>query len=125
MLRPACTRGGGASTISVPYRLKGGNRGLGHGGTGEASMNTQLREHVESLHAELGATRAVDREARQALAALLGDIQRLLDKPQWDDPPDEKVTERLEALAVGFEAEHPALGTAIRQVIDALGKAGF
>lgn len=88
-------------------------------------MSAQLREHVESLHTELSGTRVIDPEARQALVVLLGDIQRLLDRSRWDEPPAEKVTERLEALAVGFEAEHPALGTAIRQVVDALGKAGL
>lgn len=88
-------------------------------------MSTQLRKRVEALHTELAATSTVDMEARQALGVLLGDIQRLLEKPQWDAPPEEKVTERLEALALGFEAEHPALGTAIRQVVDALGKAGL
>ncbi|MEY4933357.1 MAG: hypothetical protein RLZZ403_1677, partial [Pseudomonadota bacterium] len=38
---------------------------------------------------------------------------------------EQPVGERLEALALGFEAKHPALGTAIRQVVDALGKAGI
>jgi len=36
----------------------------------------------------------------------------------------EAVTERLEALAVRFENEHPAAGNALRQAIDALAKAG-
>ncbi len=88
-------------------------------------MSSPLQDRLESLHTELAATTVVDSESRKTLVALLGDITRLLDKSKWESPPDEPVTERLEALAVNFEADHPALGTAIRQVVDALGKAGF
>jgi FXSXX-COOH protein len=35
------------------------------------------------------------------------------------------LVEQLDALAVRFEADHPALGAAIRQVVDALAKAGI
>ncbi len=88
-------------------------------------MTTTLRRHVEDLHAELAAATTVDSESRQALVTLLGDITRLLENSRWNSPPDEPLTERLEVLAVGFEAEHPKLGTAIRSVVDALGKAGI
>ena len=88
-------------------------------------MSASLRDRLSALHTELAETTTVDSESRQTLVALLGDITRLLEKSKWDSPPDEPVAERLEALAVGFEADHPALGTAIRQVVDALGKAGF
>lgn len=88
-------------------------------------MTATLRKHVEDLHSELAGTTTVDSESRQALVTLLGDITRLLENSSWNSPPDEPVTDRLEALAVGFEAEHPQLGTAIRTVVDALGKAGL
>lgn len=88
-------------------------------------MPSSLRDRLNALHTELTETTVVDSESRQALVALLGDITRLLEKSQWESPPDEPVADRLEALAVSFEADHPALGTAIRQVVDALGKAGF
>jgi hypothetical protein len=35
------------------------------------------------------------------------------------------LTDRLDEVAVQFEAEHPELGTAIRRVVDALAKAGI
>ena len=60
----------------------------------------------------LGASVAVERGA--GTAASISDSD--------DDRPLE---ERLDALAIQFEAEHPALGTAIRRVVDALGKAGI
>ena len=87
-------------------------------------MPSALHQRLEALHVELAGTTAVDASSRQALMALLGDITRLLDKSPAD-AADQPVAERLEALALGFEAKHPTLGTAIRQVVDALGKAGI
>lgn len=84
-----------------------------------------LREHVEALHAELAQARTIDSSSREALVVLLGDITRLLETSRGEQRSHDGVIPRLEELAVGFEAEHPALGTAIRQVVDALGKAGL
>lgn len=86
-------------------------------------MSEDLHHRLEALHAELADTRTVDAGSRQALLALLADITRLLDKTGPDTV--EPVAERLESMALGFEARHPALGTAIRQVVDALDKAGI
>jgi hypothetical protein len=88
-------------------------------------MSSPLLQRLEALHTELAGTTAVDAGSRQALVTLLGDITRLLDKAATQTDADQPVAERLEALALGFEAKHPALGTAIRQVVDALGKAGI
>jgi hypothetical protein len=88
-------------------------------------MSSDLHHRLEALHAELAGARSVDADSRQALLALLADITRLLDKPDAARAGEQRVGERLESLALGFEARHPALGTAIRQVVDALGKAGI
>lgn len=88
-------------------------------------MKDELRERLESLHAELNRTHAVDPQSRDLLIALLGDITRLLGSSGTNADEDTSLTERLDELAVQFEAEHPALGTAIRQVVDTLGKAGI
>lgn len=88
-------------------------------------MPATLHQRLEALHTELAGTTSVDASSRQALIALLGDITRLLDKSTPATADEQPVAERLEALALGFEAKHPALGTAIRQVVDALGKAGI
>ena len=75
-------------------------------------MATELKDRLASLRAELARMRSVDDpELRQQLIELLGDITRLI--------------EQLDALAVRLEADHPALGAAIRQVVDTLGKAGI
>jgi hypothetical protein len=90
--------------------------------------NPDLRNQLAALHSELARTSSVDPQSRELLVNLLGDITRLLGStsatPQTDDD-DRPLDERLETLAVQFEAEHPSLGTAIRRVVDALGKAGI
>jgi hypothetical protein len=88
-------------------------------------VKTQLKDQLAALHAQLGRTRSVDDpELRQRLIELLGDITRLLGKPTSSGEHNSLI-EQLDALAVRFEADHPALGTAIRQVVDALAKAGI
>lgn len=87
-------------------------------------MSSDLRKQLESLHSELARTNTVDRESRDLLVTLLTDISRLLEsKPVAAD--ERSLTERLDEIAVQFEAEHPALGTAIRRVVDTLAKAGI
>ena len=88
-------------------------------------MKTELKDQLAALHAELVRTRSIDDpELRQRLIELLGDITRLLGKPVTAGEHSSLV-EQLDALAVRFEADHPALGNAIRQVVDALAKAGI
>jgi len=86
---------------------------------------TELKDRLAALHAELARTRSVeDPELRQRLIELLGDITRLLGKPTSEHEHNSLI-EQLDALAVRFEADHPALGNSIRQVVDALAKAGI
>jgi hypothetical protein len=88
-------------------------------------VRTELKDQLAALHAELARTRSVDDpELRQQLIIVLGDITRLLGKPTTAGEHNSLI-EQLDALAVRFEADHPALGTAIRQVVDALAKAGI
>ena len=88
-------------------------------------MKTQLKDQLAALHGELARTRSVDDpELRTRLIELLGDITRLLGKPATAGEHNSLI-EQLDALAVRFEADHPALGSAIRQVVDALAKAGI
>jgi hypothetical protein len=88
-------------------------------------VNPRLRQQLETLHNELRQADPVDSESRALLVTLLSDITRLLEKSGTPSDEDRSVTERLNELAVQFEAEHPALGTAIRQVVDTLAKAGI
>ena len=88
-------------------------------------MNADLNRQLESLHQQLLRTGAVDGETRALLITIVGDITRLLGQSSLTADEHQTLTGRLDAVAVHFEAEHPALGSAIRQIIDTLGKAGI
>ena len=84
----------------------------------------ELRAQLESLRASLSRAKSIDTESRAVLIELLPEITRLLGTT--DTPADvHPFIEPLEALAVRFEADHPALGNALRQLVDALAKAGI
>jgi hypothetical protein len=88
-------------------------------------VSEDLHRQIAALHAslqDLDASR-IDAQTRSSLMLLLGDVTRLLGSGHRAG--DEPVTERLESLAFQFEAEHPAVGVAVRQLIDALAKAGI
>ncbi len=68
--------------------------------------------------------------SRALLRELLVDIGRLLPGSTAQPPASPAVGEpthhnRLEDLAAGFEAEHPALTANLRQIADVLGKGGI
>jgi hypothetical protein len=83
-----------------------------------------LRSALAKLHEELGRAPRVDAESRELLRQLSTDIERLVDQPT----PQSSMKAhrpRLEELEVKFEVEHPALAETVREIIDALGKAGL
>jgi len=96
-----------------------------------------LRELLARLHEQLGARgRALDAESRQLLTTVMRDIERALDRADRTMDKADAVlddvsaaaaahTPRLESLAVRFEAGHPAIAEALRELIDALVKAGI
>jgi hypothetical protein len=87
-------------------------------------MSSDLKEQLAALHASLQQTAAVDAQTRELLLQILSDITRLLGAP-GGVTEQHPITTRLEELAVQFEAEHPSVGTAVRQLVDALAKAGI
>ena len=95
-----------------------------------------MRDQLSKLHEELGSVRHVDPRSKQLLSEVLEDIQRLLQPdrataPQPGSSPlgiptgDATLPERLEKVAVQFEADHPTLAASSRRLIDLLGKAGL
>ena len=89
-------------------------------------MSQDIQQHILALHDQL---ERLDRDSieprtRELLMLLLNDLTRLLGAASLDNE-EHPLGERLEQLAVNFEAEHPAVGTAVRQLIDALAKAGI
>jgi hypothetical protein len=87
-----------------------------------------LRELLARVHERLSAADSVDGESRQLLGTLMRDIERALGAGAPAAAPQtsgEVAASRLEGLAVQFEAGHPQLAEVLRQLIDALGKAGI
>jgi Domain of unknown function (DUF4404) len=95
----------------------------------EDVVTSDLRTQLESLRVSLSQAETLDPPSRALLIEMLPEITRLLGKASAGSgaAPEEThpLTEPLEALAVRFEADHPALGNALRQVVDALSKAGI
>ena len=82
--------------------------------------SSALLQSIGALRSALAATTSLDKESRAALIELHREVGKLIER--HGDVP---VTERLEELAVRFEADHPAVGAAIREAIAALSRAGI
>jgi hypothetical protein len=103
---------------------------------------TQLPADRESLqvllariHERLNEAGSVDAGSRELLTKVMGDIERALaaqeaptpgaSTPGTPVPATEANTSRLEALAVRFEADHPALAATLRRLVDLLSEVGI
>ena len=101
-----------------------------------AMTEETLRQLLARVHERLSSSSAVDPEARDMLATVMRDIDGALSRsgPKTDTvssvsvSPDARVAAtapRLEAVAVRFEAEHPAIAQLLRQIGALLGQAGI
>lgn len=95
-----------------------------------------LRQLLARVHERLSSSSTVDPEARDMLATVMRDIDGALGKglPKTDTvssvavSPDARVAAtvpRLEAVAVRFETQHPAIAQLLRQIGTLLGQAGI
>jgi len=85
-----------------------------------------LRDLVAKLHAQLSDALRADPKSRESLSEMMRDINRLIDKPA--EPPSSahgSLAERLERVAVQFEADHPTLAASTRRLVDLLGEVGI
>jgi hypothetical protein len=88
----------------------------------EPTMNSEdLHRTLERLRGELRQTPSLDEESRRLLQDLARDAERL---PNGPGAATHSWGERLEALAVRFEADHPTLGASLRELMEILGRAG-
>jgi hypothetical protein len=87
--------------------------------------SVELRSRLAGLHEQLAGTPKVDAESRQLLRTLLTDIERVLDKSEAGASAEPAHRHRLEEVATRFEADHPSLAGVVRQLVDALGRAGL
>ena len=86
-----------------------------------------LRERLAKLHAELANAHQENPATRQSLGEILPDVKRMVDEPAAaaDSSVDKTLPERLERVAVQFEAEHPRLAASARRLIDLLSEVGI
>lgn len=83
-----------------------------------------LRELLARVRERLGHARSVDPDSREHLSAVVSDIDQALADASARGAASAHAP-RLESLAVRFEADHPGLAEVIREVIDALARAGI
>jgi hypothetical protein len=90
-----------------------------------------LHTHLARLHAELAAAPRVDAESQRLLTEISAEVARLRarnlapETPAPGESPDPSLPDRLEALAVRFEVDHPTLAASSRRLVDILGKIGI
>jgi hypothetical protein len=80
-----------------------------------------LRALLAQLHKRLQRSPSLDADSREMLVTVANDIEHALTRNESPSSREPK----LEALAVRFEADHPALADVLRQIVDALAKAGI
>lgn len=85
---------------------------------------SDLRQTLSDLREELARARQLGPDDRALLQSALLDIQRALENPPQSEASADH-GDALEGAAVRLEAGHPGVATAIRAVLDALGKAGI
>jgi Domain of unknown function (DUF4404) len=95
--------------------------------SGGRASEKRLRELLVRVRERLSHARSVDEESRQHLSALVHEIDSTLGQGGQRGAADQAGAHapRLESLAVRFEADHPGLAEVIREVIDALVRAGI
>jgi Domain of unknown function (DUF4404) len=86
-----------------------------------------LRERLAKLHAELASAHRENPATRQSLGEILPDVKRMVDEPAGvaDSAVGKTLPDRLERVAVQFEAEHPTLAASARRLIDLLSEVGI
>jgi hypothetical protein len=88
------------------------------------TMNAEtLKKKLAEKHDELARAAALDDQSRQLLRDIMSDVEGLGPSRAVALPPLRK--DRLEDLAIGFEAEHPTLAAGLREFGDLLAKAGL
>lgn len=87
------------------------------------SQPLSIDQQLQALHRQLAELERVAPTTQAQLLILQADINRLLDASDTTD--DASPTDAVESLAARFDADHPALSSALRSLIDTLGKAGI
>jgi hypothetical protein len=95
-----------------------------------------LHDLAAKLHAEMAAALQADPKSRESLSEMMSDINRLIDHGLTDQGLSGKgadapaaargsLPDKLESIAVQFEAAHPTLAASARRLVDLLGEVGI
>jgi hypothetical protein len=85
-------------------------------------MDTEkIQALLAELHEELGSAEKLPNEIAEEARTVIADLTGAI------PPPEERhgAVERLEEMATKFEAEHPTIASAARQIAVALGRMGI
>jgi hypothetical protein len=82
-----------------------------------------LKKNLTTLRQKLSGNPNLDEHSRELLQKLMRDAEGLA--PSLPAPALSSERDRLEALAVGFEAKHPDLAASLRELMDLLVKGGL
>ena len=85
----------------------------------------ELKARLRALHQDLDAGGPVDPELKTLLELLGEDIHKLLDESDDTVEDHASVSERAEAAAARFTADHPQIAPILREIADALGRMGI
>jgi hypothetical protein len=83
-----------------------------------------LRELLARVHERLSTSSSIDADAREMLSTVMRDIDGALGRGTPVSAAA-ATAPRLEAVAVRFETEHPAIAQLLRQIGALLGQAGI
>lgn len=87
-------------------------------------MSAAIHQQIQTLHRQLAELHQVDADTQEQLLILQADINRLL-TDEAETSSDHSPADAVETLAARFDADHPALSSALRNLVDSLSKAGI
>ena len=85
----------------------------------------KLKSLVSQLHQELADAESLPPEMEDELSQVVAEMAELLPAKEQPDEEHQTALEKLEEYASGFDAEHPKLASALRQIAVALGNIGI
>ncbi|MDP9084964.1 MAG: DUF4404 family protein [Pseudomonadota bacterium] len=85
-----------------------------------------LRDQLAKLRAELTKAQQADPGSKQSLDDAMQDVHRMIAKPvDTAALQDATLPDRLEKIAVQFEADHPTLAASARRLVELLSEVGI
>lgn len=84
-----------------------------------------IRDRLAHLHDELNDAHQANPGAQPGLNEILPDVKRMAEGGIGSSSDAALLSQRLEKVAVQFEAAHPAIAGSVRRLVDLLGEVGI